>query len=162
MERPKTLSNLTLTDEHLRGIGLITAEWSRLENILEMLIWLLAKLDFGLGPIVTTHMTFPLRMNVLRTLCHKTYADSSTHEEAKILIKRIEASKVQRDRIAHAHWHKPGRKKASVFATQVKARKELLFISEDMSIADLEEIAENITELIYDISDFMERYLPFS
>jgi hypothetical protein len=60
--------DLPATPEQLKAIGMVAAEWSYLESVVETAIWRLLDLDEDDGRAITTNVRMRDRLDMLRTL----------------------------------------------------------------------------------------------
>ena len=93
--------------QEIHGIGLVTAEWSYAETMIEGLIWRLAGLDTRKGQILTTHVGSIARLHMITALAEEILDEVSQvdlRNEIMDLVALFEDLRVKRNAIVHAHW----------------------------------------------------------
>lgn len=112
--RDSPLPKIDLSDEHLKAIARIALEWSRLEAMLESLLWELMQLGAGVGGLtrehivgraVTTHLNFDMRVNAIRAFTIEIAGlDGPPTKTFNEMAARMDALRVQRNLIVHGEW----------------------------------------------------------
>lgn len=99
--------SLPLPDDQLKAIGRVTANWTMIEHSLERYIWFLISMGYDVGMCVTTHMSFPQRLDAVLSLSHDTFA-SFRQDQIEALRKYANELRNQiypkRNQIVHAVW----------------------------------------------------------
>ncbi len=96
-----------LTDEHLKAIGLVTAEWAELEYYLHATIWALA--DFkspGRGNAITDHLRAIQLSHALESMAKDRFGESPDYDNIKDIGREIRRLYNERNKYAHAKWQK--------------------------------------------------------
>src|SRR5712692_2151964 len=98
------LAKLFLSQNHLKAIGLVAAEWSYTEMCLEHLIWEMAGLDNQRGYAITTHVPSETRMHILETLADTRLPNDALKKKLKTTVADLRTPRMERNNIVHALW----------------------------------------------------------
>lgn len=91
--------------EKLRAaIGLAIACYAQTESMMQEAIAGCAGLDFEYGGAVTTHMTMPLRLSVLRSVAEIRIDNLDDLDELDRLLSLMEDAATKRNALAHNKW----------------------------------------------------------
>ena len=90
--------------EILEAIGLVTACYAQTETMIQEAIAGCAGVDMEVGRALTTHMTAPLRIDVLRALAEITIDDLDALDQLDALIDQFNAAAKKRNGYAHHVW----------------------------------------------------------
>jgi hypothetical protein len=139
--------DLTATDDRLKAIGMVAAEYSYLESIVETAIWALAEIqDDDIGRAITTHVRMGDRLNVLLTLFRlRRPADVNGADDLKKLRNRIMGDggvAPQRNDLVHGLWGS-GEHGSPQIAT-VKTRGTLVKTKRGKKAREIEAVAASI------------------
>ena len=144
-------------EDCVRAIGSITVYFSMLEGDIKSLIGLLLLGNVGdqrLSSIFTEELSFKKLLDLLGALFHYRFEGQSEKlEELKKLIRRAVQVEEERNKIIHSSWAAwdPGMvTRFKVTAKQKGLRRQF----EKMSVADLDQIAEKISVVAMDFTDF--------
>jgi hypothetical protein len=102
---PDELKN-TLPDIYLTAIGRVSVNWGMLESIMDLAISKFAAFehDDPRGAIVTAHMSWPQKMDVLEafaSLMREDYPHLAKFDALKPLLKKAQEG---RNRVSHGQW----------------------------------------------------------
>lgn len=100
------LINISLPDDYLIGLGNIVYSWSILETVLDLCLARLSRIDFydSRSAIIFAHMSFPMKLDILASLCaHMLPANPYLSEYKSVLKQLREAAKI-RNTTMHARW----------------------------------------------------------
>lgn len=152
-------------DEHLRAIGQITVNFTLLRSSISAFISLLIGNDLSfeqqrVGQIITAQLGFQTLANLLSSL----FRHRTTNPEAIAgldgLLARAAAARDKRNQVTHSLWGAgPTDETVTRFKMTAKQRKGFKFMSEQMSVEDLDKIADDIAGVAGDIQQFMIRWL---
>ncbi len=93
-----------LPKEILESIGLIVANAAQTENITKQAIAGCLGIDMEYGGALTTHMTAPLRFDVLKAVAEIKLDEVDDLDELDALLENCKAGFAERNRIAHCSW----------------------------------------------------------
>ena len=134
---------ITIPDEFLLAMGKVTVVWGVLESIIDISLYKLG--GFGnvdaRGAIMTAHMPFPQKMDVLEALSKHLapdYPHLAQFSSVKPLLKKAQEG---RNRIAHGNW---GYENGVVSRGRATARGQLKISVEPITIAEIEAILLDI------------------
>jgi hypothetical protein len=135
---------------HLQAIGLVAASWSKLEWLVEELIWQLAGIMDSLwGRAITSDLGIRARFDALLSLADVRIPDTEEEKKLQALQKRIVSGvggkpslSSLRNKVIHAYWSDLDGPRA--FATNVSARGKLKFDIRPMEESEIRGIAEAI------------------
>jgi hypothetical protein len=97
--------DLPATPEQLQAIGMVAAEYSYLESIVETAIWQLALIDEDVGRAITTHARLPMRLHMLRSLFRLRSDDGDAAKTLDKLCEEINRDvSPGRNKLVHALW----------------------------------------------------------
>jgi len=170
MTTARSLVKHTLTERHLKAIGLVSAEWSWTELCLEQLVWEVAQMDSPIGQVFTAHSSADARLNMLLTLSHLMQVDPDAQADLLTLAGRMKELKEQRNRVVHALWMSPRpatgglissamkrRRKPVPLSFRVIARRKVVFSTKPIPAKEIEEVAQRIAHLSHDMMALRER-----
>ncbi len=140
------------SDEHLRSIGRITVNFALLEEILSLCIRALMKSEQQVGHIITAGLSFKQKVALFSSLYR--YKVHSTEEPAELknLLSRVAQAEEKRNATIHAIWG-PGTTKETVTRVKTTAKRSsgLKLHFQEMSVQDLDEIADFIADVTNDV-----------
>jgi hypothetical protein len=136
--------NINLPDEYLIAIGKVNVQWGMLETIVDLAIGTLGgfQLYDPRSAIMTAHMTWPLKMDVLESLVTALAVDHQ-HLSPKFQISKPLLKKAQegRNRIIHGQWGYEDGKASKLRAT---ARGKLKTSIDPITVSEIEGIAKDV------------------
>jgi hypothetical protein len=123
----------------LVGIGNIMVTWGRLEYVADLMIAKLSGFELSdpRGAIITAHMTWPLKVDILETLITAFVPDHphlKGFETIKALLKKAQEG---RNRVAHGQW---GHENGETYKMRATARGKLKASIDPITVAGLEAI----------------------
>lgn len=132
-----------IPDPYLTAIGKVCVNWGRLEAAVDLAIGRLAAFDVldPRGAIITAHMTWPLKMDVMEALVTALRADYpylANFDVAKPLLKKAQEG---RNRVVHGTW---GKKDGKVVKARMTARGKLRSSLDPITVADIEAIVTDV------------------
>jgi hypothetical protein len=145
------LSRTTLPEPYLIAIGRLSYLWGHLETVVEMAISKLSGINFDdpRSAIMITHMTWPLRMDVLGSLIEylkPKYPYLAKFSNVQKLLKKAQDG---RNKILHAKW---GYQDGIVSISRISARGQLKMSITPVTITEIDGISNDIgqatTELL--------------
>lgn len=171
----RSMAKSVLTENHLKAIGLVAAEWSWTELCLENLIWEIAEISNAKGYAITTHVPSETRINILSTLAHIGLANAALNNELATTVARIRKLRTERNNIVHSLWlsSKPReslglmasamkkRRKPIPASQKITAKGKIVITSKPLTAKQILAVANEITELVVDMYDLLERIRLF-
>jgi hypothetical protein len=98
------LEGIKLSDDWLKAIGRVVVESSRLDRAAEKVIWGLLRLGHDdVGAALTTHISTPVRLDIILSLADILLDANETKRLAKLL-KRIRGLLDDRNAVVHSEW----------------------------------------------------------
>lgn len=145
-----------LPPEYLQAIGLVVAASAQTESVVCNLIGSLLGIDNADSAAVTTHMSVPLRDNVVRSLIELKTEHSDIVDEIDDLMDAVTEAFATRNTIAHNSFaiHP---ETGEVLSHRMKARGSLQLELEPISIDEIQECAETVYDAGIAIVRFMMR-----
>jgi hypothetical protein len=95
--------NLTIGLNHERLIDRVIVAWSKLEGVMEDLIWHFLGLQIEQGRIVTGRLDATAKIKMIRALAEPELSETHWHRLSPIL-DRIDILREERNTIAHGTW----------------------------------------------------------
>jgi hypothetical protein len=92
-----------ISDAHKILIGTIIERWSKLEGVMDDLIWTMLKLQFETGKAITNRFDASGKIKLIRQIAPFTLTESQLHRLSP-LIDRIDFRREDRNFIAHGSW----------------------------------------------------------
>lgn len=134
---------ITLPETYLAAIGKVTVAWGVLEGVVDLAITKFAAIDLydGRGAILTAHMTWPLKMDVLETLVTEltpAFPRLAKFTTIKALLKKAQEG---RNRVVHGAWNYEDGQVSKLRAT---ARGKLKVSVVPVSLSEIEVITLDI------------------
>lgn len=149
---------IPLSDEHLRSIGKITAYFAKLELLVSFCIWSLIEGEQRLGQIVTAELSFSGKVALLSSLYRYRVNSPERLTELEELLDRVSQAEEKRNAMIHSFWG-AGRTKETItrIKTTAKRSKGLKFHFQEMKVQELDEVADFIAGVAYDVETFAIR-----
>lgn len=162
-----------LTNNHLKAIGLVAAEWAYVELYLEGFIWEIANIDDRRGHAITTHIPSETRINILETLADTRLINPAHKRELKVIVDRIRKLRTARNNIVHSLWlstkttsinqilsdylAKKKRRKPIPASVRISAKGKLNVTNTPMKSKQIMAAASEIGELFSDMNELLSR-----
>lgn len=143
-----------LPKEYLEAIGLVAACSAQTENTIELAIAGCLGLDHEFGLATTTHMSAPLRDDVLRSVAEIRLNDLDALDELDRLLDRINKTVGRRNSTVHNMWG-VDEKTGQVITTKITSRGSLQAEYIPMSVADIRKDATAIYDAGMDLLRFL-------
>lgn len=99
-----SVSEKYLTDESLRGIGVVAAEFGYLESGLELLITVLGGVNSMAADCIITHLTPSTKIEIAQTLTRSLVAKEPLRTEILACIAEFDRIRVERNNLIHGCW----------------------------------------------------------
>jgi hypothetical protein len=145
-------------DDYLRAIGRVAVEWSRLELVVEIIIWAFLFVDHETvtspwqrekdGRAVTTHIGFPLRVDVMLSLADQRegqgFRPSFDATPIKELASKLREASAKRNHIIQGVWTRVG---TTALRQTHRARGQVVPLYEIMAVQQVASIADGISAL---------------
>jgi len=147
-----------LSDEYLRAIGRITVNFAVLERGISSCVESLISSDPKLGHIITAGLSFRSLLDLLSSLYK--YRNDNPNAITKLdkLIAQIARTGQKRDIITHSFWviDFPGDEREEKIRGKITAKrnKGLMFQVEKVSVEELNKIADEIAEVLYEVNEY--------
>lgn len=144
---------------HLQEIGLVTTCWSKLEWLIEELVWQLAGIDDSLVAWTLTAETgIRMQFQTLLALAGLKISGSAQETHLKEIEKRVMSGykgeislRAERNTIVHAYWSAGD--PPAAFLSSVKARGRLNFDIRMMRDTEIHQIAEKIFAVVSELDE---------
>jgi len=152
--------------EFLERIGRITANFAVLESVLQTFIGRLISSDHTLGQIISAELSFRGLVALLSSLYKYRVSDSARVAELDSVFKRVNAAEEKRNIVVHSLWMVSNTDdsppKTIVFKGKMTAKisKGLRYRQEQVTIEELDSIAEEISNAAGDAQAIMLRDFP--
>lgn len=157
----KLLSEKWLKPEHLQAIGMVSVEWSYLEHVVSEAIWDYAYIDHIHGRCVTSHMSVPMRLDVLKSLFFEHFGDSEQYKKLSTLVEKVKNVAGERNKIAHASWFESENVLGNtVTMATIKARGKLVMKLTDVNAEQIRQIADSIEDVGNQLAYFADTNPP--
>jgi hypothetical protein len=143
---PEKFEDQDLVPEpYLTAIGKVVVNWCMLEAVTDVAIAKLAAFDFHdpRGVIVTVHMTWPQKMDVLEALVHALETDHP-HLTAKFAATKplLTLAQKGRNRVVHGQW--ANHPEQGIVKLRLSARGKLKFGLEPISLGEIKAISLDV------------------
>jgi hypothetical protein len=147
---------LPVRSDQLEAMGMVAAEWSYLESIIEAAIWNLAGLyDEETGMSITTHLGMPARLDMLLTLFHRRFRDGGDYEDLKQQCGHIRGElSGKRGGVIHRRWVEGAAGSPMQFI--VSARGKLAHEKRGRPASELQAVAGEIAERSAKLRAFLQ------
>jgi len=145
-------SEIEIEDKYLRSIGLIVVSFSALESAVSEWINSLLLTEGQLGEIVTAEMSFRAKVTLASSLCRYKFKDSKRLEKLDKLLRRLQQAECMRNDVVHSYWgFSTGEIRARRSKKTAKIKTGLRFHFQEMTVDELNEIADFIGNVVYDV-----------
>lgn len=145
-------------DEHFRAIGRITVSFSFLEAMISLFVWSLIGEDQRLGQVITAKLSFRQLLDLLSSLYRYRADNPELIEELDTLVTEAAQAAQRRNLVAHSFWAAGDTHETITRVKMTTKRKKGLRLQfGQMSVQDLDEIADFIAEVATRITQFMSR-----
>jgi hypothetical protein len=149
--------SLPLSDDHLKAIGRVAANWTMIEHTLERYIWFMVSMGYEVGMCLTTHMSFPQRLQAVLTLSHDMFG-SITRPQFEALKKfaggQLNEVYGKRNNIVHAVWQADEETGEPIIAKRT-ARIELKETPLPYTPPQVEAIAKEIEDVFVELNQLL-------
>jgi hypothetical protein len=135
-----------LSRDFLVAVGRMTINFSHLENILSMLCLVIIK--SGYGQIITAEYSFKQLMNVIRSVL----INCNEFEDFKITYNKIKQIEEKRNQIIHSFYGQNENENVIIRRKVSNKDKGLKDVREEISIETIDDIANQINDLVDNIS----------
>lgn len=147
-----------LSHDDLRAIGRITANFALLELMISNCIGSLLGTDGPTGQIVTAELSFSHLATLFSSLYRNRTSDPQAINELKNLLSLVAKAEEQRNKVTHSIWGAdPAGGKLARLKTTAKRSSGLKYQVQEMTTEDLNEIADFISKVATDVTEFMGR-----
>lgn len=146
--------------DHLRVIGSIAVNFALLESTVSFFVWELIGTEQKVGQIVTAEISFRTLLDIFGSIYRHKVTDTNGLAEIDTLLARCGQAEEKRNAVMHSVWavgHSPST--VMRFKTTAKRKRGFDFKSQEMSVNDLDAIAEELAEAAGDIRGFGIRTL---
>ena len=131
----------TLSEHHLRGIGLVIAQWAQFDSLLLAGICEIGHVDRETGLIIISGMDPRTKVGLLQTLVRWRYEDEA--DQFDKLAKRINKLYAQRNDYAHLRWEK-GEKPGTIKPIGLKTVGTFKTAKGEVTATDIENLAYRV------------------
>lgn len=147
-----------LNDKQLRAMGLVAAEWSLLERIIFQGIEHIAFDNYRYANVVLTNFNNPTMLKIFDALLSTCNKNKLTIEKYQKLRTRIDDARKKRNDVLHGvwSWH-PDDDTAALLDN--RSGKRLDVVIKPKTTKEMENIADEISELVKDLDNFMKKYI---
>lgn len=156
---------IQLSDEHVKSIGKIVVIFAVLEFTISSCIHRLIGAigtDHPVGEIITAELSFSQKVTLLSSLYKFRLNDTEKLTELEKLLRRVALAEEKRNAVIHSIWASGDtRDTATRIKTTAKRKQGLKFQFQKLSVEELDEIADFIDEVAYDLQTFeFSMYIP--
>ena len=156
---------IRLGEEYLTRIGKITVYFNVLEWEVTTCIWYLIEvlmkcdphvIDHRVGQMITAELSFQRKIALLSSLYRHMSDVAGGPHELRGLLKRVAQAEGRRNEVVHSFWGgsiKPGT--ISRVKVTAKRRAGLTVQFQQMTVQELDEIADFIESVAYDVALFL-------
>jgi|SwirhisoilCB2_FD_contig_41_1762381_length_705_multi_2_in_0_out_0_1 hypothetical protein len=152
---PDSLSEVVVySDNHLRGVGEVTANFAQLELITAS--WIDKLLNSEYGQIVAGELSFRRMRALLASLIGERVGNPTRVAEFSQLLSKLAKAETLRNRIVHAVWTS-GEAAAGLLTRVTTTANGLARCGrpmEQISLADVKKIADYIATVAWELSNF--------
>lgn len=151
--------NVSVPDSHLQAIGQLTANFELLKDTLEYFIWNVIGDDMQLGQIITAHLSMrQICDTAYSVLAHRT-ADGQLLDSFHDLLKQVSGIGDRRNTIVHALWASGATGDVITrLKSRAKAGRGFEFSADEVSLGDIQRVADDIARLISEVIQFLIRF----
>jgi hypothetical protein len=159
--KPKRIP-LFLPAPYLQALGNVSAYWAWLESAIEVIIWAFLKLDYVRGSSITIHMGLISRIQLLTILADLELPDfPEVHAHFIEMLQMLDAVRVKRNDYTHALWkHETSRRAFHISSLKRTAKGRFKQNAHHITLAELRDLAKEISWLIDGFRAFVEAMLP--
>jgi hypothetical protein len=145
-----------MTQQFLAAIGAVTIEFATLEHQLHLGIWVMlvgnTRLNEQLtAQIVTAGLSFKQSVDLFSALVRRRFP-AADGPDLQTLAVRVRQAEEKRNLVVHSTWIQAERE--HVIRMKTTARGELQVRSQEMTVADLEDIARQVHTAAEDVLNF--------
>jgi hypothetical protein len=143
-----------MTDEQLRAIGWIVTEFANLEGMLAIVVGVFAGVSHERpGMILTTQLSFSNLVSVFESLVYDLNPSEEALDIVHDLVTRARNVNDRRNGIIHSTWSE-GNTPDKAIRVKMSLKKGLKSAAEEVTVENLEALAQTISALADDIDDF--------
>ncbi len=147
---------MTLSDDFLRALGRISANFQALEASIAFLTWSLINADQTIGQIITSQVSFNRLCDLLSSLFRYRVKEQALLEKLEEILRKASEAEQRRNTVIHSVWMtddvsgEPFRLKITS-----KRKKGLDIHTENIDAAELNKIADFIRNVAEDMLKFI-------
>jgi len=142
--------------EHLRAIGQITVNFALLDETISFFIWQIISTDQRLGQIITAELSFRNLVGLLSSIYKHRINDEGRIAELELILNQGLYAEEQRNKVTHSVWAAGDRPETITrFKSTAKKSKGLSHQFEQMTVEDLDKIADLAADVAGEIQAFM-------
>ncbi len=153
----KSIADIALSKPALEALGRVTYESGHLEHRIQTSIWGLLGLDTDTGRIITTHLTTPIRLHMLRALAHEKFDGAFRERLLKRVLKRVETAQTKRNTLVHGYLAL--REGPKTLALTIKARGRLTVEGVIYTAKKINDLADELATATNLLTLFANRYI---
>jgi len=141
-------------------LGRVVVSFNYLEMILSMSIWTLLGCDQFTGQCVTAQLPFKGLINAFCSLWYRRTSDPGIVASVQSLRVRLEAAEQRRNELLHSLWAVGTAQGTSTrFKYSAKAKRGWAVQSADLSAADVDAVADEMTVLSKEVMKLLTAFL---
>lgn len=91
-------------DEHLKALGQVVVSFNELEFALKLYIFVLLGMNYELGEVVTSQLSFRNLVDVFGSLCRYRGGESEMEPELRKLCAKLAQVEEKRNQLIHSEW----------------------------------------------------------
>ena len=146
-----------LPQDLLAAIGLMTTSAAHTESVVDEAIAGCLGIDYEFGQAVTTHMTMPLRFDVLRSAAELRIDDLDALDALDVLLGRLKEAFDKRNAVVHHMWCRDP-ETGNVVMVKETARKQVDIKSIPMSADQVKDDALFVYETGMALFSFLKKH----
>jgi hypothetical protein len=143
-------------DELYKAIGKVSNYYSGLESYISSLIWVLIGAGQGVGEIITSELSFPRLITLLRCLFRYRKSDPMEIEKLNSILTRATDIELRRNRVIHSMWAVSTQSNDLLrVKTTARSKTGLKYHFDRTNFDELKKLTDDIVYTISDLSKIL-------
>jgi len=143
------------TDDQLRALGRITANFQLLEMLLASWTGALIKTDQAAGFMITSQLSFRRLCELMGTMFRHRITDAEARSVMERLLKRAAKIEERRNAFIHSTWSDPDQQLKTARGKLKLSKDGVILHTERLSSAQMNQVGDSISDLIKELNAFM-------
>jgi hypothetical protein len=143
------------SDDQLRALGRITANFQLLEMLLALWTGVLIKTDQAAGFMITSQLSFRRLCALMGTMFRHRIVEVEARSVMERLLKQAAQIEERRNAFVHSTWSNPDQQSKTARGKIILSKDGVRVHTEKLSSDEMNHVGDSISELIKELNAFM-------